>query len=64
MKTAFVHLQDEIPRFGSGRRQVEIISVGWKWVRLRRVVKSLVTGKPVVVRSGRVTLAVWDRIKE
>ena len=30
-----VHLEDQAPRIGSGRRQVEVVTVGHKWVTVR-----------------------------
>ena len=30
-----VHLNDEAPRIGSGWREVEVLSSGWKWVVIR-----------------------------
>lgn len=48
-----VHLQDEIPRVGSGQRTVFVRAVGRKWVRL-----TTISGKPV-----KVLRSVWDRVK-
>lgn len=32
MANAYLYLNGEFPRIGSGRRAVEIVRTGWKWV--------------------------------
>lgn len=54
MDTIWLHLNDEIPRIGSGHRRVQVRSKGWKWVHL--VVPA--TGKVV-----RVSRKLWDRLQ-
>jgi hypothetical protein len=48
-----LHLMDEIPRIGSGRRWVVVLSLGHKWVRLHC---------PSRRKNIKITRRVWDRI--
>jgi len=34
-KPTTIHLNGEAPRIGSGRRQVEVVTVGRKWTKVR-----------------------------
>lgn len=52
-----VHLNNEMPRIGSGFRIVEIVSYGWKWVK----VKTIHTDERLVFKQ-RVSRKVWDNI--
>lgn len=35
METVWLHLHDEAPRIGSGRRRVEVVTRGRKWVTVK-----------------------------
>lgn len=35
MTHVWLFLKDEYPRIGNGRRRVEIVTEGWKWVVVR-----------------------------
>ena len=56
-QTRFVwlHLNDEVPRLGSGRRRVEIMRLGWKWVKVR---------KPSQDHTIRIKRNTWDNLKQ
>ena len=53
-----VHLDNEMPRIGSGFRIVEIVSYGWKWVK----VKTIHPDERLVFKQ-RVSRKVWDKLK-
>ena len=56
-QTRFVwlHLDGEVPRLGSGRRRVEIVRLGWKWVKVR---------KPSQDHTIRIKRNTWDNLKQ
>ena len=47
-------LQDEIPKFGSGWRRIEVLKKGWKWVRLRN---------PANGKIARIARRKWNPIE-
>lgn len=49
-----VHLDDEIPTFGSGRRRLLVVERGQRFVTLLQ---------PADARVDRTAIAVWDRLK-
>lgn len=51
-----VHLQDEMPRIGSGRRTV-VVKVGRKWVYVRNN-----TNDPLLIRKCKIKLNQWNTI--
>lgn len=53
-----VHLDNQMPRIGSGFRIVEIVSYGWKWVK----VKTIHPDERLVFKQ-RVSRKVWDNTK-
>ncbi len=54
-----LHLDNQMPRIGSGFRVVEIVSYGWKWVR----VKTMHHDERLVSRQ-RVSRKTWDKLKQ
>lgn len=53
MTTLTIYLQDEAPRIGCGWRTVELVSKGYKWVKIRAR-----GGQCVKLRRS-----VWDAIE-
>ena len=51
----WVHLEDELPRIGSGLRLVEG-QVGRKWVRLRSATS------PTTTDRSRIHISIWRKI--
>ncbi|QDP68250.1 MAG: hypothetical protein Unbinned3329contig1000_7 [Prokaryotic dsDNA virus sp.] len=54
-----LHLDNQMPRIGSGFRIVEVVSFGWKWVK----VKTIHPDERLVFKQ-RVSRKVWDKIKK
>ena len=51
----WLHLNDEVPRLGSGRRRIAIVQLGWKWVKVR---------KPSQDHTIRIPRKTWDALKQ
>ena len=58
-ETVTVHLNDHAPRIGSGYRQVEVLTVGRKWVTVR----SWPGGPTCEPVRHKFRLADWKRLK-
>ena len=58
-ETVTVHLTDQAPRIGSGHRQVEVLTVGRKWVTVR----SWPGGSQAEPVRHKFRLADWQRLK-
>jgi len=55
-----IHLEDQAPRIGSGRRQVEVVTIGHKWVTVR----SWPGGPQCEPVRHKFKRADWERIKK
>lgn len=59
----YVNLFDYAPRIGSGWRRVEVVSEGWKWVKIKYRPKSIAGGyifeRPII---GKITKKTWDSL--
>ena len=53
---------DFLPRFGSGWRVVEVLTLGPKWATLRYAPRRADTGEPLFSIRGRLRRDLWDRL--
>jgi len=53
-----IHVDNEIPRIGSGYRIVDIAQMGWKWVKLKSI-----HDDPRLISTQKIKRSVWDKIK-
>ena len=63
----FVNLYDYAPRIGSGWRQVEVVTEGWKWVTIKYnpkvyighsdVDSTFIFGRPI---RSKIKKSVWE----
>ena len=52
----WLHLQDEVPALGSGRRAIRIVKIGWKWISIRGA------SAPSTTSNTRIPRKVWDTL--
>jgi|TARA_R100000482_G_scaffold55491_1_gene19891 hypothetical protein len=53
-----IHVDNELPRIGSGYRIVDIAQMGWKWVKLKSI-----HDDPRLISTQKIKRSVWDKIK-
>jgi len=59
-----VSLINEMPRIGSGLRHVEMITLGYKWVKVKTYLGNPKKVDQRLIQTHRIRRSVWDSIKK
>jgi hypothetical protein len=59
-----VHVNNELPKIGSGHRHVEVLTMGYKWVKVRTYLGSPRKVDARLLQTHRIRRSVWDSINK